>query len=71
MRHKDVQGNKIYIAKQDGAIWRLVHKTDDSEASADEEVVVSLQGILCKKDIAPCNEKKMWAKSIHSDAYRR
>jgi hypothetical protein len=36
-----------------------VHKTDD--ISVDEEVVVSFQGILCKKDIAPYNEKNMWA----------
>lgn len=53
-----MQEDKLYRAKQDGAIWRLVHKTD--ETSADEEVVVSFQGILCKKDLAPYNEKNMW-----------
>ena len=36
-----------------------MHKTDEN--SADEEVVVSFQGILCRKDIAPFNEKNMWA----------
>jgi hypothetical protein len=54
------QENKNYTTKQDRAIWRLVHKTDD-EISADEEVVVSFQGILCKKDMAPYNEKNMCA----------
>ena len=58
-RRKPTKENKSYRAKQDGAIWRLVHKTD--ETSVDEEVVVSFQGILCKKDIAPYNEKNMWA----------
>ena len=50
-----MQENKTYIAKQDGAIWQLVHKTD--EIQVNEEVVVSFQGILCKKDIAPYKEK--------------
>ena len=48
----------MYVVKQ-GAIWRLVHKRD--EISADEEVVVSFQGILCKKDIAPYKEKNTCA----------
>ena len=54
-KHKDTQGNKKYTAKEDGMIWHLVCKMDEN--SADEEVVALLQGILCKKDIAPFNEK--------------
>ena len=53
-----MQEDKLYRAKQDGAIWWLMHKTDEN--SADEEVVVSFQGILCKKNLAPYNEKNMW-----------
>ena len=52
-----MQENKLYTAKEDGAIWRLVHQTDEN--SADEEVVVSFQRILCNKDIAPYNKKIM------------
>ena len=56
LRYKDTtQENKNYTTKQDRAIWRLLHKTD--ETSTDEEVVVSFQGIICKKDMAPYNEK--------------
>lgn len=60
-RYKDAtQVDKMYIVKQDGAIWRLVHKTDEIISADDsEEVVVSFQGILCKKDIPPYNEKNM------------
>ena len=55
----------MYTAKQDGVIWWLVHKTD--KTSADEEVVVSFQGILCKINIAPYKEKNMYAQSVHSN----
>ena len=66
LRYKDTtQENKMYVAKQDGAIWRLVH-----EILADEEVVVSFQGILCKKDIAPYNEKNTCAQITHSNVFR-
>ena len=63
-RHKLMQKNETYLAKQDGAIWRLAHKRDES--SADEEVVASFQGILCRKEIAPYNEKTTWAQSTYS-----
>ena len=58
----------MYVTKQDGAIWRLVHKRE--EILADEEVVVSFQGILCKKDIAPYNEKNTCAQITHSNVFR-
>ena len=54
-RHKLMQKNEMYLAKQDGAIWCLAHKKDES--SADKEVVVSFQGILCRKEIVPYNEQ--------------
>ena len=63
-RHKLMQKNEMYLAKQDGAIWCLAHKKDKS--SADEEVVALFQGIPCRKEIVPYNEKTMWAQSTYS-----
>ena len=43
-----------YRAEKVGTVWCLVKGTSDNE-----EVVVSFQGILCKIDMPPFNEKIM------------
>jgi len=40
---------------KDGAIWRLVYNAGDQEGM--EEVVASVQGILCRADLPPFNDK--------------
>lgn len=40
-----------YRAEKDGGIWRLVFNTDQHDAT--EEVVTSVQGILCKNGLPP------------------
>jgi hypothetical protein len=43
-----------YRAEKDGGIWRLVfNNTYEQPESATEEVVASVQGILCKKRLPP------------------
>jgi len=44
------EGN-LYRAEKDEAIWRLVFNTPPQVAT--EEVVVSVQGILCQNGLAP------------------
>jgi len=44
-------GGKDYCIEKDGGIWRLVFNSP--EHSETEEVVASIQGILCKKDLPP------------------
>jgi hypothetical protein len=39
---------------KDGAIWRLVFNTEEDGM---EEVVASVQGILCRADLPPFNDK--------------
>jgi hypothetical protein len=42
-----------YRAEKDGGIWRLVFNTDQDDHEASEEVVTSIQGILCKNGLPP------------------
>jgi len=37
-------------------VWRLVHRVTEA-GTPNEEVVVSFQGIICKKDLPPFTEK--------------
>jgi hypothetical protein len=53
-----MQGNASYAAEKYGPVWRLLNKPGEDSAEW-YEVVVSFQGILCNKDMAPCNEKNM------------
>ena len=50
-----MQKGAIYRGVRDGAIWRLAYSIDDQGGV--EEVVTSMQGILCKADLPPFNEK--------------
>jgi len=45
-----IEGNQ-YRAEKDGVIWRLVYDTPPNTAT--EEVVTSIQGILCKNGLPP------------------
>ena len=42
-----------YRAEKDGGIWRLVFNTLQQGDDATEEVVASVQGILCKNGLPP------------------
>jgi len=44
-------GGKDYRVEKDGGIWRLVFNS--AGHSETEEVVASVQEILCKKDLPP------------------
>jgi hypothetical protein len=47
-----------YSAVQVGAIWRLVYSPAAGEnMNAPEEVVASLQGIICSADLPPFRER--------------
>lgn len=52
-----------YEAIKEGAVWRLVHTQSSpggstgENATSTQEVVASLQGIICKKDLPPFVEK--------------
>jgi hypothetical protein len=45
----------VYRGVRDGAIWRLAYSIDDQGGV--EEVVTSIQGILCKADLPPFKDK--------------
>ena len=47
--------DKIYRGVKDGAIWRLVFKDEHGML---EEVITSIQGILCKAELPPFNNKE-------------
>jgi hypothetical protein len=58
LTHPKKQADAFYRAESIGGVWRLV--VNGSEGNlVDEEVVVSFQGILCKVDMPPFNEKNM------------
>jgi hypothetical protein len=46
---------------KDGAIWRLVFNTEEV---AMEEVVTSIQGILCRAELPPFDDKIALASEI-------
>lgn len=50
-----MQKATIYRGVRDGPIWRLAYSIDNQGGV--EEVVTSMQGILCKADLPPFNEK--------------
>lgn len=45
-----------YTAVQAGAVWRLVYSQIAEDAPGPEEVVASLQGIVCNADLPPFRE---------------
>ena len=49
------QNATVYRGIKDGPIRRLVYSTDDQGGM--EEVVTSMQGILCKAELPPFNDK--------------
>ena len=57
LTHPKMQADAMYRAESIGGVWRLVNRTEGN--FDDEEVVVSFQGILCKVDMPPFNEKNM------------
>ena len=52
---RSMQNTTVYRGVRDGAIWRLAYSIDNQ--SEMEEVVTSIQGILCKADLPPFNDK--------------
>ena len=52
-----MQTDMTYREEKVGTVWCLVNRTKGT--SDDKEVVVSFQGILCKIDMLPFNEKIM------------
>ena len=50
-----MQNATIYRGVRDGAIWRLAYSIDNQGGV--EEVIMTIQGILCKADLPPFNEK--------------
>jgi hypothetical protein len=49
---------------KDGAIWRLVFNTEEDGM---EEVVASVQGILCRADLPPFNDKIASATNTYNE----
>lgn len=47
----------MFRAERIGSVWRLINRPEGNPD--DEEVVVSFQGILCKVDLPPFNEKNV------------
>ena len=54
-RSQGKQNPTVYRGAKDGAIWRLAYSIDDQGGM--EEVVTSMQGILCKAELPPFNDK--------------
>ena len=50
-----MQSAAIYWGVRDGVIWRLAYSIDNQGGM--EEVMTSMQGILCKADLPPFNKK--------------
>jgi hypothetical protein len=57
LTYLNIQADPTYRAEKFGGIWRLINRREES--GDDEEVVASFQGILCKIDLPPFNEKNM------------
>ena len=57
LTHWKKQADAMYRVESIGGIWCLMNRPEGN--SDDEEVVVSFQGILCKVDMPPFNEKNM------------
>ena len=59
--HTKLKGNvpwSSYAAVCVGAVWRLVYSQATGEdVHAPEEVVASLQGIICSSDLPPFRER--------------
>jgi hypothetical protein len=51
------QADAMYRADKVGGVWRLLSRPEGNIDN--EEVVVSFQGIICKTDMPPFNEKNM------------
>jgi hypothetical protein len=50
-----MQNAAIYQGVRDGVIWRLAYSIDNQGEM--EEVIMSIQEILCKADLPPFNKK--------------